>query len=272
MVIAFHVDCEGDVKTFRVVLEGIALPGFAPDEVRQRLALLIDRSEEVAARLLRGHASTVKKGVDEATSSRYVEALTKIGVACHAEPENLELDVDEHQVAPPTATPKARGPDESPPVTTSRMGMSSYVDSVIGKDETVLYQAHLSLASYWVWFFLGGLLLIGGLLGSSLGLVVVAAALLLRPILAKLTTELVITNRRVIAKFGLIRRSTIELNLSKIESIRVEQGLWGRMFDYGDIMVVGTGGSKEPIPRIEDPLEFRRMYDEILARNQSKTS
>jgi uncharacterized membrane protein YdbT with pleckstrin-like domain len=109
-------------------------------------------------------------------------------------------------------------------------------------------------------------------MGFALGPLALAALLLLRPVLARLTTELVITNRRIIAKFGVIRRSTIELNLSKIESIRVEQGLLGRLLNYGDIMLIGTGGSQEPIPRISHPLEFRRRYAEILANIQGKAA
>ena len=82
-----------------------------------------------------------------------------------------------------------------------------------------------------------------------------------------MTTELAITNRRIIAKFGFLRRDTIEINLSKIESIRVEQSIFGRMLNYGSLVIIGTGGSREPIPEIVDPLEFRRRYDEILNRH-----
>lgn len=91
--------------------------------------------------------------------------------------------------------------------------------------------------------------------------------ILVTPFIAKLTTELVITNRRIIAKFGFLRRDTIEINLSKIESIRVEQSILGRVFNYGGLIIIGTGGSKEPILEIDDPLEFRRQYDEILNKH-----
>ena len=134
--------------------------------------------------------------------------------------------------------------------------------------------------SYWVWFLAGGLFFFVGVVGTlvtlfsndrsavSVGLfqLVLGGVFVLPPIIASLTTELVITNRRVIAKFGLIRRNTIELNLSKIESIRVEQSILGRLLNYGTVFLIGTGGSKEPIPRISHPLEFRRRYDEILSQ------
>jgi uncharacterized membrane protein YdbT with pleckstrin-like domain len=87
---------------------------------------------------------------------------------------------------------------------------------------------------------------------------------LIGPIIAKETTELVITNRRIIAKFGLISRYTIEINLPKVESISVSQSILGRMLDYGNLQIVGTGGTKEPILYISQPLMFRRKFDEIL--------
>jgi hypothetical protein len=81
-----------DIKSiyvYKVVVEGNSLPGFIPDEVRGRLASLVNRTEEVAAKLLSGHPSTVKTGVDEKTGTRYLSALMEIGVACHLEPEKV---------------------------------------------------------------------------------------------------------------------------------------------------------------------------------------
>lgn len=160
--------------------------------------------------------------------------------------------------------------------------MGIYVDSVIGKDEQVLHQAKISMASYWFVWFVGGLLVFSGVVNVAIGLfsselpvgpglavLLIGGLFIAVPLIAKHTTELVITNRRIIAKFGLVSRSTFELNLSKIESIRVEQSILGRILNYGDVLVIGTGGSKEPIPRIAHPLEFRRRYDEILEKHEA---
>src|SRR5262249_45763299 len=89
------------MTTYRVVIEGGVLQGFAPDDVRRRLASLIGRGDEIAATLLSGGPSTVKRGIDEATALRYVEALRKIGVRCHEEQETIELDLDAPQIQSP---------------------------------------------------------------------------------------------------------------------------------------------------------------------------
>lgn len=75
-------------------------------------------------------------------------------------------------------------------------------------------------------------------------------------------SEFAVTNRRVIIKVGIIQRRTLELNLSKVESIEVEQSIWGRMFSFGDIEVIGTGGTREQFSRIGDPLGFRKAVAE----------
>ena len=81
------------------------------------------------------------------------------------------------------------------------------------------------------------------------------------------TTELAITNKRVIAKFGLVSRSTIEINLQKIESIQVNQGILGRILNYGSIVVSGAGNPQAPIPGISSPLQFRRAFVDTQESN-----
>jgi uncharacterized membrane protein YdbT with pleckstrin-like domain len=71
------------------------------------------------------------------------------------------------------------------------------------------------------------------------------------------TTELAVTDQRVIYKRGIFARHTIEMNRSKVESVDVDQSLLGRIFGYGTIVVRGTGGSLEPMRDISHPLDFR---------------
>ena len=73
-------------------------------------------------------------------------------------------------------------------------------------------------------------------------------------------TEIAITNKRLIAKTGLIARSTIEINSEKVESLQVNQGIFGRMLNFGDIVVSGAGNPQAPIRGISAPMEFRRQF------------
>mgnify|MGYP001626167034 FL=1 len=137
--------------------------------------------------------------------------------------------------------------------------MASYVEGALTKGEQVVYQGKVSIWS------LVPLLLLGLIFLAFYGLGLlfwIAAAI------RYFTTELAITNKRVIAKFGLISRSTIEINLQKIESIQVNQGILGRIFNFGSIVVSGAGNPQAPIPGISSPLQFRREFVDTQESNR----
>lgn len=162
--------------------------------------------------------------------------------------------------------------------------MVSYVDSNLSKGEEVITRAHVSWLSYLVSIMVTVILLLLGLIaliGSSINtngesnssglawfLIIIAVVILSNIALTIATTELALTNKRVIAKFGFIRRSTIELRLDKVESIGVNQGILGRMLGYGNIVIKGTGGTGTPIPSIKKPLDFRRIVNNYLEEKE----
>jgi len=87
---------------------------------------------------------------------------------------------------------------------------------------------------------------------------------LIKAFIFKISTELAITTKRVIAKTGLIKRETLELNHSKVESFSIDQSILGRLLDFGSIVVRGTGGGKTPIPSIDAPMTFRKEAMQII--------
>jgi len=89
-------------------------------------------------------------------------------------------------------------------------------------------------------------------------------SLFLLPILDYWSSEYAITNRRVIMKVGLIARRTLEMNLSKIESVNVDQSIGGRILGYGSITIIGTGGTEETFHGIASPMEFRQRFQELV--------
>jgi len=77
-------------------------------------------------------------------------------------------------------------------------------------------------------------------------------------------TEMAVTNRRVLIKTGMGNRRTLDLMLSRVESIAVEETFWGRMLGYGSVVVRGTGGTPESFVMISHPQEFRRNVQEQI--------
>lgn len=88
--------------------------------------------------------------------------------------------------------------------------------------------------------------------------------LFISPLIKRYSDEFVITNKRIVMKTGLIGRDTFELNLSKVESVNVKQSLLARMLNYGDVQIIGTGGSSEIFKRLNAPIEFRKKFQEQI--------
>jgi uncharacterized membrane protein YdbT with pleckstrin-like domain len=71
------------------------------------------------------------------------------------------------------------------------------------------------------------------------------------------TTEIVVTDRRILFKEGFVRRRTMEMNMNKVETVDVVQSIPGRIFNYGTILIRGTGSTYEPLRLIGNPLALR---------------
>lgn len=97
--------------------------------------------------------------------------------------------------------------------------------------------------------------------------IVVGAIYLLGAVIQRRGAEFAVTNKRVIFKTGVMRRSSEEIFLNKVESVTVNEGMLGRMLDYGTINVRGTGGTFEPFHKIAHAQEFRRHVQEQISKN-----
>ena len=146
----------------------------------------------------------------------------------------------------------------------------SYVEANLMQGEHVVYQTSL----HWLMYFWPIVLAVVGLfmlLGvPALGLIVLALAALLGAtvFITVHNAEFAVTNKRVIMKTGWLNRRSLELLLSKIESVAVDQGFGGKLLGYGTIVLSGTGGSHEPFQNIANPFEFRKQVQEQIARVQ----
>ncbi|MGC2330787.1 MAG: PH domain-containing protein [Candidatus Acidiferrales bacterium] len=95
-------------------------------------------------------------------------------------------------------------------------------------------------------------------------LLLVAAIVLISAIVRRNSTEIGVTNRRVIIKTGMLSRRSLEIMLPKVESIRIDEPAMGRILGYGTVVIHGTGGTPEPFAKIAHPAEFRREVQQQM--------
>ncbi len=147
-----------------------------------------------------------------------------------------------------------------------------YIERILQPGETVLYQGRI----HWVIYFPAVFLLLSAIwvlflsthmqsgspvalicLIAAVALALAASVMMFAAWFRRWTTELDVTNQRVVNKRGFITRHTIEMNMDKIESVDVDQSILGRILNYGNITIRGTGAGWDPICTIARPLEFR---------------
>lgn len=147
----------------------------------------------------------------------------------------------------------------------------SYIDRNLIEGERVVYRTRLHwLIFLWPVLFTLVVLLPGAWLlanGSWQPFfwvpLVLALFVLLPAFVRRQSSDFAVTNKRVMMKSGVFTTRSVELLLNKIEAIAVNQPLLGRMFGYGDIVVTGSGGTREAFSHIQSPLEFRRAVQSV---------
>ena len=146
-----------------------------------------------------------------------------------------------------------------------------YVKKTLAKDEEIKWVADL----HWiVWIKALGLALLALLIlcvavithqmetGGVLGTLCLVFAFYLWLCWKK--TEYVVTNRRVVAKRGIIAVHTEELRNAKVESILIQQKIWERLLGCGTVVFAGTGGSKVLFKSISQPRQLKMRLDDII--------
>ena len=155
----------------------------------------------------------------------------------------------------------------------------SYVTSVLQPGERIIISGRLHWIAYWraIMFLVLGIVLVlwewsAGKSWASITAIVFGALFVgdfLWTWFTRWITEIAVTDRRIIYKYGFINRHTEEMNMDKVASVDVDQSILGRMLDYGTIHVIGTGGGQmaedaatsshgiEHLHRIAAPLALR---------------
>ena len=154
-----------------------------------------------------------------------------------------------------------------------------YSDEILRQDEHVLYHGIV----HW-WVYMSGITAIGlalaivyfslaGQFGTfrdialmtSYAMFAYAGLSITKAFIRRMSTELIVTNCRVVAKLGLVRRHTFELNADKIEGVHMDQSILGRIMGFGNVVVQGTGAGITPIEMVQDPVDFRNAVGELIS-------
>lgn len=129
---------------------------------------------------------------------------------------------------------------------------SKYIQSSLSQNENLIYEAQhhiIGILSPIMWCGFFG---IGFIIGKH------------HHIIDYFTASLAITDRRTVGKRGLLSTKTLDLILERISSVEIKQGLLGRIFNYGTIVIATDGYHKQEFHVIKDPVLFKKIFSDTI--------
>jgi uncharacterized membrane protein YdbT with pleckstrin-like domain len=154
-----------------------------------------------------------------------------------------------------------------------------YIDDTLVASERVLLRAYRHWVELVVPMLFASAVMIVSLflifdvsIGGGVACLVLAGTIAAVAYVRWKSTEIAITNKRVMIKVGIVSVSSLEIYLKKIESTGIEQGFLGGLLNYGDILIRGTGGTDEILANIARPMQFRAELQKQLDITQAEVS
>jgi uncharacterized membrane protein YdbT with pleckstrin-like domain len=163
--------------------------------------------------------------------------------------------------------------------------MARYIEQILQPGERRLYSGRL----HWILYWKGFVLLLAALFFLALAgnaethngwprllwlivaflCLVGSAYYLFWAWFDRWTTEIEVTNRRIVYKEGFIRRTTVEMHMDKVESVDVYQSILGRVLNYGRVIIRGTGEGLQPLRKVAEPLELRNHITGVAVTDKT---
>ena len=108
-------------------------------------------------------------------------------------------------------------------------------------------------------------LLVGFFIVKELGmlLLITAALMAFYALIKKEILLLVITNKRIFARYGILQVDVVDIHLDKIESLELERMVPGFIMGYANVVIMGTGNRYIVIPYVGNAIAMRRAYNQI---------
>lgn len=147
----------------------------------------------------------------------------------------------------------------------------SFIEQNLASNEKIIYTTGL----HWWVYFKNILLIVLGIIfirssggtgtASSIGafLILIGMVGLIYAFFVSKSSEFAVTNKRVILKTGMLKRKLVELQLNRAEGLSVEQGIIGRIFNFGSIKIT-SGGVTESFSPLAKPFEFKKQVNNAI--------
>jgi uncharacterized membrane protein YdbT with pleckstrin-like domain len=94
---------------------------------------------------------------------------------------------------------------------------------------------------------------------------------LVRSTILYLTTQLVVTNKRILSRYGFFSRDLIQIRMDRLETAYLEEPFLGQIFGYSTVVLSGTGSGGLSLPFItKGDVLVKSLQTFILKRGGDK--
>jgi uncharacterized membrane protein YdbT with pleckstrin-like domain len=138
-------------------------------------------------------------------------------------------------------------------------------DMSLAEDEIPIWFGQMSWISNWFWILIAIIFLFLGAFG-----IFIAIIILILVVISVLTSEYFISSKRIYIKRGLISRTLNDIKIEWITNIYVQQGIFGRILNYGNVGISSPGESAGAIGfmGVSDPIGIKKIIEENLIKNK----
>ena len=136
----------------------------------------------------------------------------------------------------------------------------------LAEDEVPLWFGQMSWISNWFWILIAMIFI---LFLGAFG-ILIALIILILVVISVVTSEYFISNKRIYFKRGLISRILNDIKIEWITNIYVQQGIFGRILNYGNVGISSPGEHAGAIGFIgvSDPMGIKKIIEDNLIKNK----
>lgn len=154
------------------------------------------------------------------------------------------------------------------PESDSYMGISESLKSRLVEGETILARSVIHVGIFWKAIAVMILAVIFALFAIELGILLMVVALIMIGYagIMRRIIFMVVTNRRIMVRYGLLMVDVVDVHFEKIESIELERMPPGMIMGYSNVVVMGTGNRYISIPYVANGPELRTAYNNTVLK------
>ena len=146
------------------------------------------------------------------------------------------------------------------------------IEAMLVEGEEILEQAVISPGIYWrsiAVFLLALVFALVFVIELGVLLLVTSIIMFAHATIKKEILMLVLTNKRMFFRYGILQIDVVDMRLSKIESIEVERMPPGYLMGYSNVVIMGTGQRYVVIPFVGNGPLIRQAYNRITLAEET---